>query len=71
MFLEAHFGDVELHMPDDIPEDDREAGEDGENEPSLLVALDEADARINLATMVRHNLSYIAAVINTRWLFRP
>ncbi|EIN11863.1 Metallo-hydrolase/oxidoreductase, partial [Punctularia strigosozonata HHB-11173 SS5] len=51
MFLEAHFGEVELYMPDNAPDADREAGEDGENEPSLFVALDEADARINLATM--------------------
>ncbi|KIM78904.1 hypothetical protein PILCRDRAFT_75071 [Piloderma croceum F 1598] len=49
MFLEAHFGDVELHMPEEI-EDDPEQGEDS-NEPSLLVSLDEADARINLVSM--------------------
>jgi cleavage and polyadenylation specificity factor subunit 3 len=50
MFLEAHFGDVELHMPEEV-EDDPEQGEDS-NEPSLLVSLDEADARINLISMV-------------------
>ncbi|KAH7924266.1 Metallo-hydrolase oxidoreductase [Leucogyrophana mollusca] len=48
-FLEAHFGEVELHMPD--VSDDHEQGEDS-NEPSLLVRLDEADARINLLTLV-------------------
>jgi cleavage and polyadenylation specificity factor subunit 3 len=51
MFLEAHFGDVELHMPEEV-EDGPEQGEDS-NEPSLLVSLDEADARINLISMVR------------------
>jgi cleavage and polyadenylation specificity factor subunit 3 len=51
MFLEAHFGDVELHMPEEV-DGDPEQGEDN-NEPSLLVSLDEADARINLISMVR------------------
>jgi cleavage and polyadenylation specificity factor subunit 3 len=50
MFLEAHFGEVELHMPEEI-EDESEQGEDT-NEPSLLVRLDEADARIKLTSMV-------------------
>lgn len=50
MFLEAHFGDVELHMPE-AAEDDAEQGEDNA-EPSLLVSLDEAEAQINLVTMV-------------------
>ncbi|KAI1796492.1 Metallo-hydrolase/oxidoreductase [Ganoderma leucocontextum] len=46
-FLEAHFGDVELHMPEEDPAD---LGEDAP-EPSLLVTLDEADAVINLLSM--------------------
>ncbi|TFK44227.1 mRNA 3'-end-processing protein YSH1 [Crucibulum laeve] len=50
MFLEAHFGEVELHMPDGTEVEEQEQGED-ENEPSLLVRLDEADARINLLSM--------------------
>jgi len=50
MFLQAHFGNVELHIPEEI-EGDPEQGEDS-NEPSLLVSLDEADARINLISMV-------------------
>ena len=50
MFLEAHFGDVELHMPDEV-EDDQEHDEQS-HEPSLLISLDEADARINLISMV-------------------
>ncbi|KAF7793827.1 hypothetical protein EIP86_004948 [Pleurotus ostreatoroseus] len=49
MFLEAHFGEVELHMPETSMES--EQGEDG-NEPTLLVRLDEADAKINLLSMV-------------------
>lgn len=48
MFLEAHFGEVELHMPE--AEDDQEQGE-GDHEPSLLVRLDEADARIHLLSL--------------------
>ncbi|KAJ7578455.1 beta-lactamase-like protein [Mycena floridula] len=46
MFLEAHFGDVELHMPEES-----EVQEEADNEPSLLVQLDEADARINLVSL--------------------
>ena len=49
MFLEAHFGEVELHMPEDAME--QEQGEDP-REPALLVRLDEADALINLMSMV-------------------
>ncbi|TFK53585.1 Metallo-hydrolase/oxidoreductase [Heliocybe sulcata] len=51
MFLEAHFGDVELHMPDESGQAPDEEGEDGDRDASLLVTLDEADARINLVTM--------------------
>lgn len=50
MFLEAHFGEVELHMPDEST-DEPEQGED-DREPSLLVRLDDVDARINLHTLV-------------------
>ena len=49
MFLEAHFGEVEFHMPEEVP--DPEQGEDG-HEPALLVRLDEADALVNLVSMV-------------------
>lgn len=52
MFLEAHFGEVELHMPESSEEEETEQGEDHEREPSLLVQLDEAQARISLITLV-------------------
>lgn len=58
MFLEAHFGDVELHMPEEV-DNDTEQGEDSA-EPSLLVSLDDADAQINLITMVRCFQSFVA-----------
>ncbi|PSS37824.1 hypothetical protein PHLCEN_2v292 [Hermanssonia centrifuga] len=48
MFLEAHFGEVELHMPEETGE--VEQGEDS-HEPSLLVRLDEADALVNLLSL--------------------
>ncbi|EPQ57057.1 hypothetical protein GLOTRDRAFT_73592 [Gloeophyllum trabeum ATCC 11539] len=56
MFLEAHFGDVELHMPDSSsssssPPPPDPAADPEDNDASLLVRLDEADARINLVTM--------------------
>ncbi|KAG6865517.1 endoribonuclease ysh1 [Blastosporella zonata] len=49
MFLEAHFGKVELHMPD-ADDPDQEQGEES-NDPWLVVRLDEADAQINLLTL--------------------
>lgn len=55
MFLNAHFGEVELHMPDESGEGDGSgsgSGGGGDNEPSLLVRLDEADAQINLVSLV-------------------
>ena len=50
MFLEAHFGEVELHQPDSEDNDETEQGED--SDASFLVQLDEGDARINLVTLV-------------------
>ncbi|KAG6829484.1 endoribonuclease ysh1 [Tricholoma furcatifolium] len=49
MFLEAHFGKVELHMPDGETEEN-ESGEES-NDPWLIVRLDEADAQINLISL--------------------
>lgn len=49
MFMEAHFGKVELHMPDAA--DETEQGEES-HDPWLIVRLDEADAQINLLTLV-------------------
>ena len=50
LFFEAHFGEVELHMPE-ASNEELELGED-DNEPSLLVTVDESIARINLVSMV-------------------
>jgi hypothetical protein len=58
MFLEAHFGDVEYHMPEEP--DELEEGV-ASAEPSFLIQLDEADARINLLSMVRVHVSPAAA----------
>jgi len=49
MFLEAHFGEVELHMPEE--QEEPEQGEDS-HEPSLLVHLDESDALVNIVSLV-------------------
>lgn len=64
MFLEAHFGEVEYHMPEEELEPAQEEMEQGETtspphaaEPSFLIQLDEADARINLISMVRHSFT--------------
>jgi hypothetical protein len=52
MFLEAHFGEVEYHMPDEGMETDQE-GATPDGEPSFLIQLDDAEARIKLLSMVR------------------
>jgi hypothetical protein len=51
MFLEAHFGEVELHMPEKEPEDDHW-------DPNLLVVLDDAEAQISLVTLVSSSFSF-------------
>jgi cleavage and polyadenylation specificity factor subunit 3 len=56
MFLEAHFGDVELHMPEQpptSPQDEHGEGDLANQEPALLVTLDDSEAVINLSSMVR------------------
>jgi len=50
LFLEAHFGEVEYHMPDeDLASEQEELASHGE--PSFLIQLDDAEARINLLSM--------------------
>ena len=48
MFLEAHFGDVELHMPEVNPNEPAENG----SEASFWVRLDDSHAQISLISMV-------------------
>ena len=50
MFLEAHFGEVEYHMPDEDTETEQEELV-CHDEPSFLIQLDDAEARINLLSM--------------------
>jgi len=61
LFLEAHFGEVEYHMPDEEQETEEEELT-SHGEPSFLIQLDDAEARINLLSMVRPSLfiSYIS-----------
>ncbi|KAM6502154.1 Beta-lactamase-like protein [Amanita muscaria] len=49
LFFEAHFGEVELHMPETDTEESRT---DEEAEPSLLVTVDDSIAEINLVSMM-------------------
>jgi cleavage and polyadenylation specificity factor subunit 3 len=53
-FLDAHFGDVELHMPEVGGEQDQDQEQGDKSEPALIVRMDdsgEADAHINLVTL--------------------
>ena len=49
LFFEAHFGEVELHMPETNTEEPRT---DEGAEPLLLVTVDDSIAEINLVSMV-------------------
>lgn len=50
VFLESHFGEVHMSVPE--PEKGHEEGQDDEGpEPVLLIRLDEADALVNLKSM--------------------
>jgi len=50
LFLEAHFGEVEYHMPDEEQETEEEELT-SHGEPSFLIQLDDAEAQINLLSM--------------------
>jgi len=51
MFLESHFGEVHMSVPE--PEKGNEEGQDEEApEAVLLIRLDEADALVHLRSMV-------------------
>ncbi|KAF8135737.1 beta-lactamase-like protein, partial [Boletus edulis] len=53
-FFEAHFGEVELHMPEESEqgEEEHEQGEDTSRDPALIVRVDDADAHINLVSLL-------------------
>ncbi|KAH0827490.1 beta-lactamase-like protein [Lanmaoa asiatica] len=53
-FFEAHFGEVELHMSEESDQDEQEneQGEDTSHDPALIVRVDDADAHINLISLV-------------------
>jgi len=54
MFLEAHFGEVEYHeyhMPEEDSETEQEGLVASQGEPSFLIQLEDAEARINLLSM--------------------
>lgn len=53
-FLDAHFGDVELHMPEEGGEQDQDQDQSEKSESALIVRMDdsgESDAYINLVTL--------------------
>ena len=56
VFLESHFGEVHVSVPE--PEKGHEEGQDEEApEPVLLIRLDEADALVHLRSMVSYSFS--------------
>lgn len=65
MFLEAHFGDVELHMPEINPDEPAENG----SEASFWVRLDDAHAQISLISMVINDHHFIFKISADRFYF--
>ena len=57
MFLEAHFGDVELHMPEKPLGKENEQDMNVDDVPGLLITQDDAEAFVNLVDLVRLLLS--------------
>ncbi|KAI0066120.1 Metallo-hydrolase/oxidoreductase [Artomyces pyxidatus] len=51
MFLDAHFGEVEYHMPDEDDHDMEQGEAPGGAEPSFVIQMDDGDARINLLSL--------------------
>ena len=52
MFLEAHFGEIELHLPEAPLGDDETKAESPDEIPGILITQDEAEAFVNLAEIV-------------------
>lgn len=66
MFLEAHFSDIELYMPE-IPEGNAEEEKDNQDVPGIVVRLDDADAFIDLSTMVGLDLLSPMSFSDSNW----
>ena len=54
MFLESHFGEVHMGVPES--EKGHEGGQDEGPEPVLSIQLDEADALVHLKSMVSYSI---------------
>ncbi|KAN0090865.1 mRNA 3'-end-processing protein YSH1 [Tylopilus felleus] len=50
--IEVTLARVELHMPEETDEQENEQGEDTSRDPALIVRVDDADAHINLVSLV-------------------
>lgn len=61
-FFEAHFGEVELHMPEETEPDEQENGE-ATHDPALIVRVDDADAHINLVSLVCLSVCWVIMLI--------
>ena len=85
IFLETHFGEVHIGVPE--PEKGHEDGQDEGPEQALLIRLDEADAIVHLKSMVSYpvigllhfsfffplclSLSFLGNGVEARRKFRP
>lgn len=51
MFLEAHFGEIELHLPESPFSVDDAKMENSDEIPGILISQDDAEAFVNLTDM--------------------
>lgn len=51
-FLESHFGEAEIYLPDADNKDTRDFSEEERDDPAIIVKVDELVARVNLVDLV-------------------
>jgi cleavage and polyadenylation specificity factor subunit 3 len=51
-FLESHFGEAEIYLPDSDNKDTKDLSEEERDDPAIIVKVDELVARVNLVDLV-------------------
>jgi len=51
-FLESHFGEADIYLPNPDNKDTKEFSEEERDDPAIIVKVDELVARVNLVDLV-------------------
>jgi hypothetical protein len=51
-FLESHFGEAEIYLPDPDNKDTKDLSEEERDDPAIIVKVDDLVARVNLVDLV-------------------